>query len=118
MTDDAEWEPSPRFTAALALVGRTGASSFQIRTSSGEDPEVWVAVAIYETAAEAAAALDPEQAVLRLAAQVIDGGLCAHCAKPTIFHADLQDQTRLEDALGFCVYQFDPELAVYRRGCE
>jgi hypothetical protein len=65
---------------------------------------------------EAAAAIDPVTATLRLCAQVIDGGHCAHCHRLTIFIEDADDPGPLGRA--GCVYQWDPELVTFRRSCE
>ena len=53
-------------------------------------------------------------AVFRLCDQVIDGGTCTHCNRPTGFTPDL-DPMPLDDIV--CWYQWDPELSEFRRGC-
>lgn len=131
MTDNPT--DDPRFTAALDMVGRTGASSFQLWWSDDEQPVVWIAVATYEvTAANAAlladghehlrgtahkigCALDPLNAVFDLCDKAVDGGQCAHCHRPTGFVPDL-DEMPASDLV--CWYQWDPELLTFRRGCE
>jgi hypothetical protein len=121
----------PRFLAAVQLIERTGAQSFRIGYSDEADgpPIVWYATATWgldpstgrplpkggRITHEAAAAISPVDAVLRLCEQVIDGGECAHCHLPTIFVPDTD--TTLLDRIG-CVYAWDPELATFRRGCE
>lgn len=106
----------PRFIPATEMIGRTGAKSFQIRYSDDEVPVVWFAVAVYnETQFECAAAPDPIGAVLRLCDQIVDGGMCTHCQRPTGFIADL-DPVPLGEVV--CWYQWDPELKTFRRGCE
>ena len=108
---------SPRLTAGIDLLRRCGALSFRIGFSPEEDgrPIVWYAVAEWAHGADAAAALIPERAVLRLCEQVIDGGRCRHCGRPTVFTPD-SDTTILD--LAGCVYAWDPELATFRRSCE
>lgn len=120
----------PRFLAAVQLLERTGATAFRIGYSSEDDgpPTVWYACATWEQrvaggyrvkgtgASEAAAALDPVNAVMRLCEQVIDGAECTHCHERTIFLDDARDAGPL-DLMG-CVYQWDPELATFRRSCE
>lgn len=106
----------PRFVAAVDLIGRTGASEFQIRYSDDESPTVWFAVAKYGLKAECDAALDPGMAVMRLAERLIDGGQCTHCHKPTGLDPDSIDCMPLNELI--CWYQFDPELEKFRRGCE
>lgn len=122
----------PRFLAAVKLLERTGARNFRIAHSPEDDgdPTVWYATATWYMRSgrpvadsrggaavvhEAAAAINPVTAVLRLCEQVIDGGECAHCGLPTIFVEDTD--TGLLDRMG-CVYAWDPELATFRRGCE
>jgi hypothetical protein len=133
----------PRLVAAVQLVERMGALEFQIRydDNEGSGPVVWNALArfrvvtgrrgarllervpertdgafaVHENHWEVAAAMAPLGAVLRLADQLMDGGTCTHCGKPTGVTHD-PDEMPLGDYV--CWYQFDPELAVYRRGCE
>lgn len=115
----------PRFTAAVKLIERTGAKQFRVGYSDPEDgePTVWYALATYKRPegvpvwklrADAAAALDPLQAVLRLCERLIDGGQCNHCGQRTIFSAN-SDTLGLQ-AMG-CVYSWDPVKEEYRRGC-
>lgn len=116
MPDDPTQDP--RFLAGVQLLQRTGAQTFRIGYSDEADgpPVVWYAVGQWPgNKAEAAASLDPLDAVMRLCEQVVDGGRCAHCHQPTIFVAD-SDTDLLED-MG-CVYAWDPELSTFRRGCE
>jgi hypothetical protein len=121
----------PRFAAGVQLLERTGARSFRVGHSDEGDgePTVWYAVATWgldpstgkplpkggRIRHEAAGAMHPLGAVLRLCERVIDGGECAHCHLPTIFVEDTD--TGLLDRMG-CVYAWDPELATFRRGCE
>jgi hypothetical protein len=106
-------------TAAIDLIGRTGATSWQLRYSDDEEPVVWMAVASYDRHGavhyEAAAALAPAAAVFRLCAQLMDGGQCTHCRRPSGFSEDLDD---LPAGDLVCWYQWDPERATFRRGCE
>lgn len=121
----------PRFLAGVKLLERTGAKSFQIRYDDEQEPVVWVAVGQWfvnpatmrPMAAkkgavehwECAAAINPVRAVLRLCDQMMDGGECTHCGKPSgVAHSPEQ----MPASEFVCWYQFDPELAVYRRGCE
>jgi len=104
---------TPATHAAIQLIGRTGATNFQIRFSDDEQPTVWIAVAVYGRAWEAAAGQTPHQAIIRLCEQLVDGGECTHCHRPTMFMEEMEEPDLL-----FCVYAFDPELATYRRSCE
>lgn len=109
----------PRFVAGVDMIRRTGAETFQIRWSDDEEPTVWFAVAGYPAGRwETAAALDPVRAVLRLCERTLDGGVCTHCKLPVAFEPD--DLSPIESPLDrmACWYQFDPELATIRRGCE
>jgi len=117
----------PRFGAAAKLIGRTGARSFQIRYSDDEKPVVWMAVGEWrfkngrpvssggERVFEAAAGVHPLTAVLRLLDQIIDGGQCDHCKRPTGITDHWQSPMPMSDAV--CWYVFDPENEEYRRSC-
>ncbi len=121
----------PRFLAGVKLLERTGARSFRIGHSDEDDgdPVIWHATATWglnpttgrpmprggRISHEVAAALNPVDAVMRLCEQVIDGGECAHCHRPTAFTPDTD--TAVLDLIG-CVYAWDPELATFRRDCE
>jgi len=104
----------PRFGPAVELIGRTGAEEFQIRYCEEEQPLVWVAAARWRGTWEAAGAMNPVRAVFRLADIVIDGGTCTHCHRPTAFEPDVGATW----PAFLCPYQWDPELATFRRGCE
>ena len=124
---------SAKLLAAVKLLERTGATTYRTGYSDPEDgePTVWYAVATWRgrvaggypvrgtERSEAAGALDPVTATLRLCEQVIDGGECTHCKRPTIFDDNPGDGPfdALLDAMG-CVYGWDPELSTFRRGCE
>jgi hypothetical protein len=101
--------------AAVKLIGRTGATGWQLRYSDDEQPVIWAAVAEYQGRYEVAAALDPLRATLRLCERLIDGGQCTHCKRPTGFSQDVDEMPANQLA---CWYQWDPELATFRRGCE
>lgn len=121
----------PKMVAAIDLLRRTGAADTQIRYSDDGDPTVWLAVVRHRVGTagvpvatgyinswEAAAGHTPVEALLRLCERVIDGGHCAHCQRPTMFHADLDDAPLPGVDVLFCAYEWDPELATFRRGCE
>ena len=116
-------EESPFDPVAMGLVKwlpRLGASELQIRYSDDQAPIVWMAVAKVTvrrvSGFEAAAALDPSEAVKRLATQLIDGGLCVHCGKPTGFEADWTIPDFDTDAF-VCWVTYDPEVDRIRLGC-
>lgn len=109
-------EDNPVFLAAVDLVRRTGASSFGVRYQDDDDPVVWIAVAEYEGGWDAGAGRDPFQAVMRLLDQLIDGGCCTHCGRPTGVTPDFEGAMPLDKLV--CWYRYDPELKTFRRGCE
>lgn len=128
-------ESEPQFLAAVHLIGRAGAHDFALRYSDDEDPIVWLCIATFlvdehgtparegRETWEAAAGHNPLDAALRLAERLVDGGECAHCHRPTIFHADVdpllgEGQAGALVDTAFCNYQWDPELATFRRACE
>lgn len=113
-----------RLVAGVEMIGRTGSTGFEMRWSGGPDDDtcgdlvVWTAVATFsKDRAEAAASLDPVEAVMRLCEQLVDGGQCTHCRRPTSFLPDLDYDPSLLEALT-CVTAWDPELKTFRRGCE
>jgi hypothetical protein len=104
----------PRLAPAVELLGRTGAAQFAIRYCDEDRPIVWIATALWGRHWETAAAMTPLEAVFRLCDQVLDGGQCTHCKRPTGFTPDL-DPMPLDRLV--CWYQWDPELVTFRRGC-
>lgn len=123
----------PRLPAALDLLRRTGAMSVQIRYSDDEEPTVWMAVAEHNvsdaglpmaagtegthTVYEAAAAMTPADAAVRLAESLLDGvGTCVHCKRPTGVSTDWQNAQPLDKLV--CWQVFDPETNKFRRSCE
>lgn len=123
-------QTDPKMIAACDMLRRTGAAEVQIRYSDDEAPTVWFAVARYRTRSdgrprsdgpitrwETASGHHPTEALLRLCERVVDGGACQHCMRPAMFHADLDANLTPLDPL-FCSYEWDPELATFRRSCE
>jgi hypothetical protein len=112
-----------RATAAVGLIGHTGAKHFELRYSEPEDGHVdvviWMAIAEYDREGravhEVGASTDPSQAIFRLCDQLIDGGHCTHCHRPSGFS---EDAAALPLDEHICWTQWDPELKKYRRGCE
>ena len=104
----------PRLVAAVDMLGRTGAEEFQIRYCDEDKPIIWIAAARWKDRWETAAAMNPLNAVFRLCDEVIDGGTCQHCNRPTGFEPTT-DPMPLEPLV--CWYQWDPELKTFRRGC-
>src|SRR5688500_16055639 len=107
----------PRFGAVVDMVRRTGCREFQLRYSDDTEPTVWMTIARYHrgkdgrpkangdlNAFDAGAGPDPFTAVCRLLDQLVDGGTCVHCGRPTGFSAD-PDHLPLGNLV--CWYQYD-----------
>lgn len=110
---------SPEFKAMLDMLGRTGAKQVQLRYSDDEKPTVWFVVVVYaDGRAETGAALDLGTALERCCEQMLDGGECTHCHRPTGFDLDFTTTLDMLTVGSVCWYQYDPELATIRRGCE
>jgi hypothetical protein len=106
-----------RLVGLTEMLGRTGAASAQFRFSDDEQPVVWMAVALYPGGRwEVAAGHGPIEAGERLCEQVVDGGVCTHCQRPTMFDPDPAGASPIDVVV--CAYRWDPELATYRRSCE
>lgn len=119
----------PRVEAGITMLRRTGAQSVGFRYQDDHEPTLWLAEAMWlrgpdgvpvakggEEAHECAGALDPLAALMRLLDQVMDGGKCAHCGRPTGVEQDFAADPLLPDHI--CWYQYDPELKTFRRSCE
>ncbi len=130
MTDDSG---DPRWMPAVDLVRRTGAKEFQIRYCEEETPTVWMALAMHLIDGHSGrpvpekgqphwtvgAGFTPSAALFGLCDQLIDGGRCEHCGKPTGFVPDMAQQVDEEVGVPFvCWYRWDPELKTFRRKCE
>ena len=112
-----------KLQAALKFIQRTGARQVQIRYSDDESPTVWFVVALYDgnnpagvDGIETDSGLTPIHAALRLCERLCDGGQCVHCGRPTGFEPNALWKMPFDQVI--CWYQYDPELKVYRRGCE
>jgi hypothetical protein len=107
-------EPDSDLVVAIAdLVQRTGGKSFEVRYSRERSPVVWMAVAVYRGGlVEVDAAITPEEAAWRLGERLVDGGECAHCARPTVLCRPDEDGIMP----GACQYTLRGERVV--RGCE
>ena len=114
-----------RMTAAADLIQRLGASSMELRYSEPEEgmddsPLVWIAIGHFKryghVPPQVAAALHPNRALEKLLEQLVDGGTCQHCGRPTALFTEHDEEFDLAGNL--CAYTYDPELATYRRSCE
>ena len=105
--------------ACADMFPRLGATSLEVRYSEPEhddSPTVWIAIATFKgSRPQVAASLTPGEASFRLLEQLVDGGQCRHCKRPTGITLDF-DPMPAADAV--CWYQFDPELKRFRRSCE
>jgi hypothetical protein len=123
----SEATDDPRFVATFDVLRRTGARTIQVRYSDDEEPVVWFVVAGYTlhngkpsgsgkiNTWETAAAMHPVRAAFRLAAQVCDGGRCAHCQRPTGFS---EDPGAMPGDRIVCWWQWDPEVKAFVQGCQ
>lgn len=120
MPEQVQAAMPPVFKAAVDLLRRTGVSEVQFRWSDDQEPELWMAVAIYEPSRwDVGAGREPVQALMRLCAELLDGGTCQHCRKATGFSEDpTSDPIEQAVAAAICWYKFDPELVTFRRSCE
>lgn len=111
----------PRLIAAMGVIGRTGATDIDIRYSDDTEPVVWLVVAHYEgdgrKAYQTAAALDPLTAILELCENLIDGGYCVDCNRPTAFDPSL-DNTGVFDIDKLCWITWRYNDADFKRACE
>jgi hypothetical protein len=106
----------PRLPAGIALLGRTGAKSVQVRYHDDEEPTLWMAYAEWPHGRDCGAGMTPAEAVMRLCDQVMDGGTCAHCGRPSGVTDHWESAMPLAEAV--CWYVFDPETKKFRRSCE
>lgn len=112
-------EDEDRYLAAVDLVGRSGANTYQLRWQDDVEPTIWLSVCTHnvngEKVYDVGAGLNPLQATCRLVDQLVDGAICTHCHKPTGVVHHHED----EPAFAFiCWYVYDPELKTFRRSCE
>ena len=116
-------EQTDALVACVDIVGRMGAREFQIRYSDDEEPTVWFCVCVHRDGHAVAAGMDPISAAYKLAQEVVDGGVCAHCRRVSALTMDWREGgegshvdalTRLDT----CWYVFDPETKRFRRSCE
>jgi hypothetical protein len=128
MSKDGDPPLSERALGAIDVIRRTGAESFQIRYSDDEEPTIWMAVVTWRInregrpvkhgagrAHETAAAMQPDTAIYRLAEQIVDGGTCSHCSKPTGFNPDIAHEP-MEEYI--CWWTWDPEVQRYVQSCQ
>jgi len=105
-----------RLVACIDLARRSGATTIEVRYSDDNEPVVWMAVGKWGENFEAAGAMNPLRAAIRLLEAVIDGGICTHCQRPSAVSDDWTQAMPLEQHV--CWYIYDPEMKKFRRGCE
>ena len=105
------------YEAAVEMINRTGyATEYRFDSLIFDGYTVWISTARYPSGSwDSAAAPAPYRAAIRLAEQLIDGGTCTHCGRPTGLDERF-DEALLADVV--CWWQYDPELKKFRRGCE
>ena len=108
--------PTPKFLAATALIGRTGSEQLQIRYQDDDTPTVWVAVSKHGSTFKVGVGLDPEQATLDLCERLVDGGICTHCRRVTVF-LPVRSKSDAEYFPGTCCYGWNPHLKSFERSC-
>lgn len=108
--------------AAVDLLRRNGLTKFELRFSESEEengPLVWMAIATYTDRWEVAAARKPTKAVLRLAAEIVDGAVCTHCSKICGLDEDnMYPEINRATASVVCWFLYDEKAKAFRRGCE
>lgn len=127
---DQTFADDPRFGAAITMLRSTGMLTFQIRYSDADEPVVWMCVGEWNLSEDGrpvnhteegkktyvvACGLHPFAALMRLCDEVVDGGTCNHCHKPTGITTEWQHTMPMANDI--CWYQYDPETKTFRRGC-
>lgn len=122
----------PKFLAALDLIRRTGAQSVAVRYSDDNEPVIWMVVAehfvdrrglptsgksepVKKVHHTVGAGLNVLRAAMVCAESMIDGGVCAHCAKPTAFDTD--GDLPLNAIPWACVIRYDPFTDRFNNDC-
>lgn len=122
-------ELDPRFLAAMDLIRRTGATEVQIRYSDDEEPVVWFVVASFDDptalgqgkipprkkALQIGAGIGPTSAALKCAEVLVTGAECTWCHRRSAMTTDFQLKPLPAD---ICWYVYDPDTALFKRGCE
>lgn len=73
-------EKLPALVAAVDVIGRSGATGFEIGYLDDQPPHRWYATAIYKGAkVHGEHPSNPEVAADRLARKLLHGGQCTHC---------------------------------------
>src|SRR6476646_5152805 len=85
-------EPSPIFLAAVDVIAHTGVKTYEIRWCEEQEPTIWFAMSTHildgKPLHTVYAGFNPDEATVGLAEKLIDGGVCTHCHKMTIFEPD------------------------------
>jgi hypothetical protein len=127
--DAASPEMKARVVAATEVVARTGASSVTLRFSDPDEdedggPTVWIAISTHRQGerevCSVAAGLNPLAALYRLCDELVDGGMCAKCGRPTAF---IQDESggpmpRKIEGREVCWTSWDAPSEKFMRDCD
>lgn len=118
------------YVAAVDMLRRMGATEIEIRHDDPAeyDPVAWVVMVTLDPRVgerlgrgavelhECAASTNPTTAIYRLLEQMMDGGQCRHCGRPSSVERDWAAPSLAPSLI--CTYQYDPELGTFRRACE
>jgi len=108
---------SKKLAAGMEVIGRTGAEFTQVRFCDEDEPTLWMAYARYpDGGQQVAAALDLEEAVMRLCAQLINGGSCRHCHRGTGF-TPRGLTTAVLDLSDICLTFWDDDAQAFTQAC-
>lgn len=80
---DLDPEVKARMNAALEMLGRTGATGFELSYDDDVEPVRWSATVTYRGTKLWETTHHPVTATEALLEQVIDGGRCTRCGRPT-----------------------------------
>ena len=106
-------------TACVDMIGRTGATNWELRydDNGGEGEVVWMCIATYkDDKHEVAAAMLPDQAAFRLIETLCDGSECQHCHRPVSMHVTPHEAHDMPPMI--CNYVYDQGRRSFVRGCE
>lgn len=87
MRDRFDADDGDRITAAVELIARTGARSFEVFYIDDPDLEasetLWTAQVVHRGSKVWETTTDPIDSTEQLAAKIVTGGMCVHCHRQT-----------------------------------
>jgi hypothetical protein len=108
--------------ACVDMARRTGAREWQLRYQDDDNPVVWIAVAKWtldgEDIWECAAGMTPPRAAFKLLEQLIDGGMCRVCGRPTGLLEMDEPPPGTAGSTGVCWYAYSASRERFLTGCE